>query len=219
MTISSKLKNGILHPKEALLYILLDSKQYAVYKDQNSYPEFDVQPENIVEQHMVKTTDIRQHLMTLHMLTRELNLRTILELGTRTGESTVALLEAARNIDGRVYSVDIGICSEAKRIVKQCGLQNYWTFMQGDDLKIPWTEPIDHLFIDTSHKFDHTLKELEKYEPFVKNGGIISMHDIVSSPEVLKALKYYSRNRADLHLYRYFNNYGLAVIFKNAISK
>ncbi len=213
------IKNGLLHPRAALLYLALGSKQYRSYKYASKliadHTEFNVEPQNTLEKHMIKPTDMRQHLATLYMLTCELNLRTIVELGTRSGESTIALLEAAKILGGQVYSIDINPCLEAKRIVNQYGLSQYWTFIQGNDLEIQWEKPIDHLFIDTTHTFDHTLKELKKYEQFVRKGGIITMHDIVSDPEVLHATNSYMNNRKDLRIYKYFNNYGLAVIFKS----
>lgn len=60
----------------------------------------------------------------------------------------------------------------------------------------------------------HTLKELEKYEPHVREGGIITLHDIITFPSVMKAIDEYLRNRNDLRLYKYLHNNGLAVIFK-----
>jgi predicted O-methyltransferase YrrM len=163
---------------------------------------------------MTKPTDIHEHLATLFMLTIEFNLKRILELGTREGESTVALLQAAKQINGKVFSIDIDSCLRAKRLIQKYELQKYWEFTQADDLKMKWSTPIDHLFIDTSHTFDQTLRELEKYEPYVRRGGIITMHDIVSSQGVLSAITKYLENRDDLAFYKYFNSNGLGVIFK-----
>jgi len=163
---------------------------------------------------MIKPTDIHEHLATLFMLTVELNLKTIVELGTGPGESTIALLYAAKQIGGKVNSIDTDPCLEAKEKIKALGLQEYWTFIQGDDLKVEWNKPIDHLFIDTSHTFNQTIRELEKYEPYVNYGGIITIHDIVGYPEVLQAINSYIKDRTDLRLYKYFNNWGLGIIFK-----
>ncbi len=56
-------------------------------------------------------TDISEHLTTLSMLSVEFELRNTLELGVRTGESTVALNEAASAIEGYVFSVDLYDCA------------------------------------------------------------------------------------------------------------
>ncbi len=212
------IKKGLLNPRETLLYLVLGSRRYKIYQHNSTlntdYTGFNMEPQNILEKHMTKPTDICKHLATLYMLTCEFNLKTIVELGTRSGESTIALLEAAKRVGGQVYSIDIDPCQEAKRIVKQYGFEKYWIFIQDDDLKIEWNKTIDHLFIDTVHTFEHTLKELKKYEQFVRNGGILTMHDIVTYPEVLRAINHYVSDRKDLHLYKYFDNNGLAVIFK-----
>lgn len=163
---------------------------------------------------MVKRTDIHEHLATLNMLTIELGLKTILELGTGTGESTVAFLEAAKQIGGRVYSIDIDPCLEAHATVKAHGLEKYWTFIQGNSLEVKWDRPIDHLFIDTVHTYEHAIGELKKYEHYVSRGGLITLHDIVTWPGVTQAINVYLKTRTDLKQYRYFNNNGLAVIFK-----
>lgn len=176
--------------------------------------ERNIKPDTPLELHMVKPTDIHEHLATLYMLTVELNLKRIVELGTRGGESTIALLEAAKQIGGRVCSIDIDPCLQAKAKVRVYELQKYWMFIQGDDLEVKWEKPIDHLFIDTTHTFDQTIKELGKYEPYVEYGGIMTFHDIVLFPEVLRAVNSYIKGKTNLRLYRYFNNNGLAVVFK-----
>src|SRR2546428_9844417 len=70
-------------------------------------------------------SDIYSHLPTLYMLSVEMKLRTMVELGTRTGVSTTALLYAAEEIGGHVYSFDIDPCVEAKKAVQSLGLQAY----------------------------------------------------------------------------------------------
>ena len=231
MTLWSKFKTGLRHPRRALMYLALGPQMYHLVMtgrmgrmaiseaelraiNEARKAERNVKPENPLETHMLKPTNIHEHLATLHMLTVELNLRTAVELGVARGESTIALLEAAKQIGGRVYSIDITPCLDAKARVQSYGLQEYWAFIQGDDLKVEWNKSIDHLFIDAHHTFDQTMRELQKYEPYVRNGGIVTMHDIVSFPEVLQAIKSYIKGRTDLRLYKYFNNSGLAVIFK-----
>lgn len=163
---------------------------------------------------MIQPTDIHEHLQTLYMLTVELNLNNILELGTRTGESTIALLLAAKELGGKMTSVDIDPCNEAKEKVRKLGLDPYWNFIQGDDLKLSWKEQIDHLFIDTSHTYEHTMLEFKKFEPFVRKGGLITLHDIVSHPPVLSAINDFISERNDIRFYKFFHNNGLGILRK-----
>ena len=159
-------------------------------------------------------TAIHDHLPTLFMLTKELHLARVLELGVEFGNSTVALLEAVSKIDGHVWSIDLTPCLETKALVQECGLGKYWTFIQGDDLEVSWNAPIDHLFIDTLHLTKQTSAELAKFEPFVTEGGIITLHDTYSFPGVSRGVRSYFKGRDDVALYEYRNNHGFIVVRK-----
>ena len=103
-------------------------------------------------------------------------------------------------------------CNEAKKLINNFHLEKNWNFIQADDLKLDWDKPIDHLFIDTSHTYEQTLAELNKFGSFVRPGGIITLHDIISSHEVLDAIKEYSTNRNDMKFYKYYHNNGLGIL-------
>lgn len=53
-----------------------------------------------------------------------------------------------------------------------------------DESSVSWTKEIlgenklDYLFIDGDHSYDGVKEDFYKYSPFVKDGGIISFHDI-----------------------------------------
>ena len=198
-----------------MLYAVLGAEEYHFYKN-SGHTCFSTKEVAIpFPLNVTKNTDIHEHLVTLYMLTVEMKLRTIVELGTRTGESTIPLLFAAKKIGGKVSSFDINDCPKAKAMIASYNLQQYWSFTQSDDLKVDWNEPIDHLFIDTSHTYEQTLNELRKLEPWVRNGGVITMHDPITCPEVREATLSYMKNRPDLVIYEYANNNGLYVIFKS----
>lgn len=223
MTSGSKIIKGLKNPRKALEYIILGGKSYdeLYQKNQELIAELKkhtcktiTNPSTPLESRMVMDTDIHEHLCTLYMLTLELNLKNVLELGTRSGDSTIALLQASKEIGGSVTSIDIDSCLQAKKLVDDLHLNYNWNFIQCDDLKVDWNKPIDHLFIDTSHTYDHTLAELKKYEPYVKEGGIITFHDTVSRPPILEAIKKYIEGRKELRFYHYFNNNGLGILKK-----
>lgn len=55
-----------------------------------------------------------------------------------------------------------------------------------------WNKPLDVLSIDSSHTYEDTKHEVEKYYPFVKPGGLIFMHDYnVESVGVKQAVDEY----------------------------
>jgi hypothetical protein len=78
---------------------------------------------------------------------------------------------------------------------------------------VDWNEGIDHLYIDGKHTYQQVFSELKKFEPFVRKGGIITLHDFVEF-DVRNAIYDFLKDRNDLKLYKYYNNNGLAVIFK-----
>lgn len=233
MNVFSKIKKGIKDPKKAFEYVRKGGKyyyelleQYQRLVEEKRILEADLKKhtclsaKNIsepIEFCMTRDTDIHEHLATLILLTIELNLKNILELGTRTGESTVALLQASQKIGGTVTSIDIEPCNEAKKLVTELNLNKNWKFIQANDLELNWDQEIDHLFIDTSHTYEQTFSELKKFEPLVKIGGIISLHDIISFPEVDLAICDYIKNRKDMNYYKYYNNNGLGILRKMKI--
>ena len=205
-----KLVNRCTLPQNART--LLDIAKGKTY----AYMREDRKPILPADRDRLTATDINEHLVTLELLARELRHKRILELGVDSGQSTLSFLRAAKAIGGHVVSVDITDCPKAKEKVALEGLADHWFFMRRDDMTLPWSEPIDHLFIDTSHGYGHTLAELEKFEPYVVPGGVITMHDIISFPGVQRAIDRYLDGRRDLRQYSFYNNNGLAVIFKDA---
>lgn len=134
--------------------------------------------------HAAKKTDISEHLPTLYRLVVDNGLKTVVELGVREGESTVALLEGVHETKGHLTSVDLADCPIARERIKRYGLSERWTFIRGDDVvtAASWDagRPIDLVFIDTSHEYEHTQRELEVWEPLVRPWGILAFHDTVT---------------------------------------
>lgn len=118
-------------------------------------------------------SDIVGHLPTFVEIVREMDAQSVLELGTRTGVSTIAWLHGLAATGGHLTSVDI---DEKPPI----GEFDHWTFIQGDDLdphviaRLPMSEVV---FIDTSHLYEHTAQELRIYQHLVKPGGVMCLHD------------------------------------------
>jgi predicted O-methyltransferase YrrM len=168
--------------------------------------------DQLLHDRILARTDISEHLTTLFMLVVEHGLHEVLELGTRTGESTIALLLAVKEIGGRVHSIDIDECPVAHARIDAAGLGHWWHFIRGDDMATEWIQPVDMLFVDTDHTFGHTLAELRKFEPFVSGHGVVVMHDSVHAPAVRDAAMHYFSGRTDVRIYEYINNNGLLVV-------
>ena len=118
-------------------------------------------------------SDIHEHLPTLVTLVEELDAKHVIELGTRSGVSTIAWLYALAQNDGRLTSVDL---DDPPPI----GEFPHWRFIKGDDLNLEVFDQLDEadiVFIDTSHTFEQTRRELNLYKWLVRPGGMIVLHD------------------------------------------
>jgi O-methyltransferase len=141
--------------------------------------------------HTLERLHSHHQLSALALLVTEFGLRQIVELGVRQGHSTVALLEAARGVGGRVWSIDVEPCRQARQAIEAMGLADHWTFLQRDALVLEETEiprPIDLLFLDTVPLYSQTLAELRKFMPYLRAGSWMALHATVSSPGVSQAL-------------------------------
>ena len=130
-----------------------------------------------------RQSDISDHLNTLFALAVDARPRLIVELGTRGGESTRALLSAASLTGATMLSVDMDDCSRA-----EIHFPGQWHFVKADDIVfgqndfIPWSAKhglspvIDVLFIDTSHEYEHTCRELAVWPPLFSEKGMINFH-------------------------------------------
>lgn len=161
-------------------------------------------------------SDVYEHLPRFVELVEDLGATHVIELGTRTGVSTIAWLYALQG-RGTLTSVDV----DARPGI---GDFDHWTFIQGDDLDpavLALLEPADIVFIDTSHHYDHTIVELNTYMDLVKPGGRIVCHDTqLRRPEgspprplfpVRTAIKEFVAQHR-LEWFEYLDSWGLGVI-------
>jgi predicted O-methyltransferase YrrM len=133
-----------------------------------------------------KNSDIHDHLGTLYYEALIARPRLIVELGTRGGLSTRALLAAARETNAHLLSIDIEDCSA---IDLPPGLRERWTFIRADDVEFAGTPfsafckqrdlpaVANVIFIDTSHEYQHTKAELAAWVPRLARDGVMLFHD------------------------------------------
>lgn len=207
------IKFALKNPKTAFFCLMFGIGPYMTFNEYKTAKNF--LPQNPVEEKMISYSDTWQHIPTIYLLCMLKQPKIVVELGCRTGNTTTPMLYAAKQYGGHVYSIDIEDWPEIQTFKEKKHLTDVWTFIKSDDLTIKWDMPIDLLYVDTSHMYEHTLKELQKYEPLVKPGGMIVLHDIFMS-EVSNAISDYFMNRNDIQYFRYFNNNGLGIIFKNS---
>lgn len=133
-----------------------------------------------IRDHANRGTDISSHLETLFVECCLMQPALIVELGARSGESTLVFEVVARRFNATLVSVDLDSAPLGETIPQR-------RFVQADDIQLgnEWEAyasaegigPIDVLFIDTSHLFDHTMAELETWLPHLRPGGLAFLHD------------------------------------------
>ena len=134
-----------------------------------------------VEEKAKVRTDTASHLRTLFLETVESRPKLIVELGVKHGFSTFALSRAAIVTGARLVSLDIRDHSTSSD-------WEDWIFVQMDDIDFAkqfptWClerkiEPaIDVLFVDTSHTYEHTKKEIAAFFPLLSASAKVMFHD------------------------------------------
>lgn len=124
---------------------------------------------------------ISDHLVTLYIESIKVQPQLIVELGVRGGTSTFVFKKVARKKHSTIVSVDIEDCP---------GIVDYdkCYFVKQDDVEFSATfnqwcaerdicPKIDILFIDTSHNYEHTKKEIESWFPFLSEKSKVFFHD------------------------------------------
>jgi predicted O-methyltransferase YrrM len=118
----------------------------------------ETQMSNDLYEYAVSHRDMVPHLTALRSYAKEVD--TIIEMGTRGGVSTWAMLDGLPR-NGRLWSIDITPCEVPGRVY----MDPRWTFVLGDDtdpfIQSQVPSSADLVFIDTSHEYEHTKVELE----------------------------------------------------------
>jgi predicted O-methyltransferase YrrM len=124
------------------------------------------------------------HLMTLYALARRAT-GPIVECGVGSGYSTLALLAGALEAGVTLESYDV------KAEARDAALSTWrfddadprlagWTFVQksSEAAAADWAgEPVSLLFLDTSHFYTETRRELEAWAPRMRADGVLCGHD------------------------------------------
>lgn len=133
-------------------------------------------------------SDIQHHLPLLFALARG----NVLELGTRSGVSTAALLAGVEGRGGHVYSVDID-----PRSAHVAAGHPQWTFRAGSSTDPQTAAQVyrnaggsfQAVLVDTLHTDAQVSAELNLWAPYVAPGGTICVHDPETFPGVRVAVE------------------------------
>lgn len=157
------------------------------------------------EFHLKNWNDIQDHIPKLFNAANG----QCLEIGTRFGCSTAALLYGIEEHGGHLWSVDINNCQIFT------GHPN-WTFLQADSIKdaaeiknvLP--ESLEVLFVDGDHSYEGALADLANFGPMAKR---VFVHDTDAPdfPGVRRAVEEYVKESVREVTY-HGGSYGMAEI-------
>jgi predicted O-methyltransferase YrrM len=135
--------------------------------------------EHIINKTINGSGDSDAHLMSLYGMCIGTKSKNILELGVRDGVTTLPLLMAAKETNGKVVSVDIN----PTNFQPPEDLVEYWEFVQMDALeylkKIDKTCVLDFVYVDDWHSYEHVKSELEELDKCVSPKSLIILHDLM----------------------------------------
>lgn len=113
----------------------------------------------------------------------------IVQLGHYSGYSTLLIGFLLRRMNGRraLFSIDIDpqVTEYARRWVERAGLRDYVTLHVGDSADPDSAEAAarvlgdspELVIVDSSHRYRHTLRELNQWVPRLSLGGLMLLHD------------------------------------------
>jgi len=117
----------------------------------------------------------------------------IVDLGSGSGTTSGAvLLTAIDDVHVHTYDIAENAIHSTKEFHRNCGTSNRWHGEVMDSVKAAsefQDNFIDFLMIDTSHEYEHTVRELEAWAPKVQPGAPVWMHDYTDEyPGVKRAV-------------------------------
>jgi predicted O-methyltransferase YrrM len=141
---------------------------------------------------------IREEITQFLEVAKEINPKTIVEIGTAKG-GTLYLLTRIADKSAKLVSIDLpgglfgggyerwripmiqSFARDSQEIVLVRGNSHEEETVR--KLKdVLGGRTIDLLFIDGDHRYEGVRKDFEFYSPFVRTGGIIAFHDICHGP-------------------------------------
>lgn len=105
--------------------------------------------------------------------------KTILEIGSRCGNSSVILAAEALKHGGTLYCVE---CEPMKEWYSRMALEGLTNYVMLETFS-PWVDytklptSLDYLFVDGDHRTSHAIADLHFFTPLVRSGGFVAIHD------------------------------------------
>lgn len=105
---------------------------------------------------------------------------TIVEIGTCSGKSTIALAYAQKEKNGhKMDTIDIRELPDIQSNLYQAGVSDFVNRIIGRSSAVAkqWLEPIEILFIDGDHRYIGIVSDIKSWSDKVLAGGMMVFHD------------------------------------------
>jgi len=129
---------------------------------------------------LLREEDYDQYFYMLFTLPLVLRAKIVVETGLQLGLSTRIFLESAKVGNFSLYTCDINDYPETRERLSKLGLTQNWVFVKMDSVQFgrEWNkEPIDLLYLDSHHSFEHVSNELNAWAPHLSDKAVILSHD------------------------------------------
>jgi hypothetical protein len=124
-----------------------------------------------------KSTDLGENVVKLHEISQSFSNSIFVDLGVREGCSSGILCDRSKDLNNKIYGVDIDFSLFKTHLVKD---QNY-EIIEGDSSTIgrefPIGEGVDILFVDTLHVKEQVLCELYYWIDKMNINSYVIFHD------------------------------------------
>jgi predicted O-methyltransferase YrrM len=139
----------------------------------------------------------------LNTLIKSAKAKTILEIGTSYGYSTVWLAEAAKANDGKLITLEIDIAKSdyAKQKISAAGLEDYVEFKVGDAVELikQSTETFDFVLVDLWKEL--YLPCLNEFYTKLSNGAWVVADNIIFPPQHNNEIDLYKNRIKELNIF------------------
>jgi cephalosporin hydroxylase len=151
-----------------------------------------------------KGTDLGENIVKLHEISQTFSNSIFVDLGVREGFSSGILCDRSKELNNKIYGVDIDFSLLKSNLVQG---QNY-EIIEGDsstigrDFEIP--EGVDILFVDTLHVKEQVLCELYYWIDKLNTNSYIVFHDTHWSDGVQEKINGITWDRVDDAIVEFF---------------
>ena len=138
-------------------------------------------------------------LKLLEWTCRETNPRSIVEIGSMDGGSSLLFGEIAKEVGAKVTCIEPCPKARWRQNIADYGLEQTVTLVMASS---PWIDmsrviiPIDYLLIDGDHRTRWAIADYHFFEPYIRVGGRIAFHDYNG----MKGVKEWVRRAIDIIL-------------------